>query len=351
MKPQRIIRKIAFAAFWLAIGGGMLTLLIAAMGKQKRDHCRDFQVTLRGDSKIPFVNVAQVESILKKTAKGSIKGQSKASLDLQRMEAVLEKNVWIRDAELYFDNHDVLHISVAERQPIARIFSVAGKSFYIDETCTVMPLSTEHTARVPVFTGFSPKVISPRDSALLRDVRSLATFILEDPFWMAQVGHVDITNQHEFEIHPVVGSHVVRIGKATDIEKKFHRLFVFYSSVLDKAGLGKYSAIDVQYAGQVVGIRPEGNSLVDSARLRQNIERLLRQSVEIPTEEELAARELREQRKLKVDAGLSAVEKPSTPIESPIDEKEVDKNPGPVKTSSEPPKESRVPKAVMGRLE
>ena len=30
------------------IGGGMLTLLIAAIGKQKRDHCKDYTISIKG---------------------------------------------------------------------------------------------------------------------------------------------------------------------------------------------------------------------------------------------------------------------------------------------------------------
>ena len=33
---------------WMAIGGGMLTLLIAAMGKQKRDTCKGYNINIKG---------------------------------------------------------------------------------------------------------------------------------------------------------------------------------------------------------------------------------------------------------------------------------------------------------------
>ena len=67
----------------------------------------------------------------------------------------------------------MLHISVEEKEPVARIFTTAGKSFYIDNEGEKMPLSDKMSARVPVFTNFpDKKVFSTKDSILLNDIRS-----------------------------------------------------------------------------------------------------------------------------------------------------------------------------------
>ena len=319
MKPKRFIRKLAFAAFWLTICGGMLTLLIAAMGKQRKDICRDYRISLKGPTQKFFMDAAQVESMVKKEAQGKITGRAKATLNLQSMEAMLEKNVWIKDAELYFDNRDVLHINITERQPVARAFTSTGKSFYIDETCAIMPLSNERTAKVPVFTGFVPKVISKRDTALVKDVRDIAMYILNDPFWMAQVGQVDITPDRHFEIYPVIGSHVIRIGDRENLDRKLHRLFVFYKHVLAKTGFEKYKAIDVQFAGQVIGVKYDATTRVDSTRLRKTVEKLLKEAVAIPSDDEMTKRAINEQRRLSADPELSATQAPGTVIKSPVE--------------------------------
>ncbi len=335
MNTKKLIRKILFVSFWLAVGGGMLTLLIAAMGRQKKDHCQDFEITLKGAGDNFFIDTKQVEKLLKSAANGDIKGQTKASLQLQKMEDLLEENVWIKDAEIYFDNKDVMHVSVTERIPVARIFTVNGNSFYMDESCNIMPLSLEQTARVPVFTGFPAKLISKRDSSLALNVRDMSMFILKNPFWMAQVSQVNIANDRTFELYPVVGTHVVKLGNGNDIERKFHRLFVFYKNVMSTTGFEKYAAIDVQFAGQIVGIRGKSGK-VDSARLRYNVEKLLKQSLDLPSEEELAAKALKDQQRIAPDPQMSAVEKPAQPLEAPVEER-----------ADEPKK----PKAVMGKIE
>jgi cell division protein FtsQ len=313
---------------WVAIGGGMLTLLIAAIGKQKRDQCKDYRIRIKGVQKNFFVDQKDVVKLLKAAAKGEVKGQKKSALNLQKMEKLIENNVWIKDAELYFDNQEVLHVSVTEREPVARVFTVAGKSYYIDKEEKRMPLSDKMSARVPVFTGFPEKVLGKRDSILLHNVKDAATFILNDPFWMSQVAQVDITQERNFEMVPVVGNHTVILGDGENIERKFHRLFIFYKDVLSKTGFDKYKAINVQYAGQVVGIKNNGTKK-DTAQLRLNVEKLLRQARDMQNDSLIAARAIKEQKAIQVDPNIAATEK-GTQAENSVREARSLTNPVPV---------------------
>jgi cell division protein FtsQ len=268
---------------WLVIGGGMSVLLIAAIGNQKRNTCRDFDIVIRNtQNKDYFLNKTDVAGLLKSATGNDIKGQPKASFNLQQMENLLESNIWIRDAQLYFDNKDVLHVKVTERTPVARIFTITGKSFYIDEDEKGIPLSSNMTIKLPVFTGVPEKKDrAKKDSMLMRDVRIIAQYISAHPFWSSQVAQVDLVSYGtggslEFELVPLIGNHVIRIGTADAIEQKFARLYTFYKQVLAKTGFDKYKTIDVRFAGQVVGGKSE-NPKVDSIQLRRSVDELLKQ--------------------------------------------------------------------------
>jgi cell division protein FtsQ len=275
---KRTIRKILFISLWVAIGAGMITLLAAAMRKQKNDRCKDYSIAIKGDKNNLFVDEKDILKVLTSAANGKIKGQAVSSINLWQLEQQLEKSVWVKDAELYFDNNNVLHVTVTEREPVARVFYTSGQSFYVDNEVNKMPLSDKLSAKVPVFTGFPDrKKLMKKDSALLRDIRTTAEFILKDPFWMSQVSQIDVTPEGEFEMIPVVGNHLVKLGKAEQMDKKFNRLFVFYKNVLSKTGFDRYKTIDVQYAGQVIAMKGTG-SKGDSVQLRRNVEKLLQQS-------------------------------------------------------------------------
>ena len=52
---------------------------------------------------------------------------------------------------------------------------------------------------------------------------------------------------------------------------------IFYQQVLSKTGFDKYSTVDVQYSGQVIGSKTR-TSKVDSMQLKKNIEKLLQEA-------------------------------------------------------------------------
>jgi cell division protein FtsQ len=282
MNAKTTIRKILFIAVWLCIGGGMLTLLLAAISKKNKGICRDFEITIKGVQNNFFIDEKDVTAMLMKVAGGKIKGQQVTALNLHELETVLEDNTWIDEAEMYFDNKDVLHVTVVEKEPVARIFTTANSSFYIDSAGMRMPLSEKLSARVPVFTGFPDRnKWTKADSLLLKQVQHTAVFIFNHPFWMSQVAQVDITPAGTFEMVPVVGNHIVRLGSGERVDKKFKRLMVFYQQVLSKTGFDKYRVIDVQYNGQVIVSKTSATNKVDSIQLRQNIEKLIKQAEEV----------------------------------------------------------------------
>jgi cell division protein FtsQ len=257
--------------------GGIATLVIAANGKTQSRTCKGVIVSINGDGDKMFVEKEDVLKDILKTAKGSVVNKQFANINLGALEKSLEKNAWIRDAELYFDTKDVMHVSVFERQPIARVFNTTGHSFYIDSAGYQLPLLETYSAKLPVVTGFTAaKKLNSRDSATLQGLKEVIRLVSEDEFWNAQVGQIDITTEGKFELIPVIGSHIIKLGYGDNIEQKLNNLMVFYKKVLPKVGLAKYSALDVQFEGQVVGVKGGGVSVIDSIQLQKNIEELMK---------------------------------------------------------------------------
>lgn len=351
-----------FITVWLCIGAGMLTLLLAAISKKNKGRCKDYTITLNGVQNNFFIDEKDVEQLLMKATKGNIRGEQIASFKLHELEVMLEHNTWIDNAELYFDNRDVLHITITEKEPVARVFTTAGNSFYIDSLGRKMPLSDKLSARVPVFTGFpDKKKLNAGDSLLLNNIRVAANYIMNHPFWMSQVSQIDITADRDFEMIPVVGNHLVKLGNGENIDKKFHRLLLFYKQVLSKTGFDKYKVIDVQYKGQVVVSKYAGDAKIDSVQLRRNVEKLLRQSVE--AENDTVIRAMPPLVKLETDSASAPdpalqdnnqINPKSNDSPNPVKsfvsktgQKKTD-NPKPVKNDKpKPPEKKKEPKAVM----
>jgi cell division protein FtsQ len=308
VNAKTTIRKILFITVWLCIGGGMLTLLLAAINKKNKGLCKDYSIVIKNVHNNFFIDKNDVEQLLVKTINGNIKGRPVSSFNLHELEQMLEHSSWIDDAELYFDNQDKLHVTVKEKEPVARIFTTAGNSFYIDNSGKKLPLSDKLSARVPMFTNYPDNArMTGKDSLMMNDVRGIANFILKDPFWMSQIAQIDITPDRNFELSPVIGNHLIKFGNGEDIEQKFRRLMIFYKQILSKTGFDKYKVIDVQYKGQVVALKNTDDSKGDSVLLRKNVEKLLQNAREV--QDDSAARIMPPDDKYPIadEAGIEAV--------------------------------------------
>lgn len=265
-------KKILLGIMWLAIGSGCVVLLAAAMHKKDAKLCKGIEIEISGVNNNFFIDQQDIKKVVQKYAGNDITGRPVEAFDLVSMEKALKNEIWISKAELYFDNNDILQAEIHEREPVARVFTSVGNSFYIDNTSMMLPLSDKLSARLPVFTNFpsDTKVLSKPDSALLNDIRDLSLFIQKDSFLMAMIDQVDITAQRQFEMVPKIGDQLIVFGDAKDAEQKFNKLRLFYKKVIPMYGWGKYSVISLQYKGQIVAkIKGADDVSADSLRTIQ----------------------------------------------------------------------------------
>ncbi len=275
---KNTIRKIMIASVWLLLGAGVIVLFVAAMGKKDTQSLARIEISISGVQNHYFIDKKDVKNILEKVHKKPLNHAVINSLDLVSMERELQKEKWIKNAEIFIDNNNVLQVKVLEREPVARVFTITGESFYLDSSLMRLPLSKKFSARLPVFTSFPTDVIilTKADSALLRDIRLLSEFIEKDEFWMAQIDQVDITPNNTFELIPKVGNQVIRFGDMQNYKEKFNNLLAFYKQVQVRAGWNKYSVLDVQYKNQVVAVKRDAREIkADSVRAIQIMKNII----------------------------------------------------------------------------
>ena len=257
MANKKTIVKWVFTTLWLAMGAGAIVLLVAAIKKKDAQHCSGVSITIEGVDNNFFVDKKDILNIITTNVGGSPGGKAISAFDLRKLESEMAKDIWVKKSQLFFDNNNRLMVKVLEREPLARIFTTSGTTFYIDSSLALLSLSEKFSARLPVFTGFpSDKIVlSQPDSTLLRDILTVSIAIQKDTFNMAMIDQVDITPLRNFEMIPKIGNTVIVFGDATDMEEKFYKMQLFYKEVMVIAGWNKYSVVNVQYKGQVVAKR------------------------------------------------------------------------------------------------
>ena len=275
VKTKNKIRNILVGIWWAATGCAAVVLLVAAVKKKDAKLCKGIEVNISGVSTNFFIDKQDVLKVISSFTGTKPIGKPMDAFNLAAMESALKKDVWIQEAELFFDNNDKLRVEVEEREPVARVFTTGGGTFYIDSSNMMLPLSEKFSARLPVFTGFptDTKVLSKADSSLLRDIRNISMKLQSDSFLMAMIDQVDITVQRNFEMVPKIGGQVIIFGNASDLDAKFNKLLQFYKKVIMKTGWNRYSIINLQYKNQVVAkIRGKDDVSADSLRTRQMME-------------------------------------------------------------------------------
>lgn len=262
---------------WAGIGTGMIFLLVAAIGQRNKERLRSYTIEIKGGAHGTFLTKENIEELLQQYTAG-VQGELLSDFNLRGVESNIQQHPFIRKAQLYFDNQDVLHLSIQEKIPLARLFTSNGSSFYLDELGALMPLSETKTVKLPVFTGLPDTAnLRKKDTLLLGQLKVAAQIIVADSFWSSQVAQLDLTPAGDWEMIPAVGDHVVKLGNLTQMEDKLRRIWVFYQQVVAKVGWSRYRSIDVRFEDQVVAGRG-ANPKVDSLELRRSVQQLLQQS-------------------------------------------------------------------------
>lgn len=259
MSITKNIRKALLVCVSAIAGAGLIVLIIAAVNARNHQVCKGYEIEIKNnDAKKFFIDKKDIEKVL--TASNTIVFTNKpvSAIDIGIVEARIRKEPWIKDAQIFIDNSETLKVIVEQREPVARIFSSSGGSFYIDSSGKRMPLSDKISAKLPVFTGYpidSKKDRTPAEVKLVRDMKNLSVFLLSDPFWMAQIAQIDITPSKEFEMVPTVGNHIIEFGNGDNLEQKFKNLFIFYKQILAESGMNKYERIKLQFDKEIIGVK------------------------------------------------------------------------------------------------
>jgi len=178
-----------------------------------------------------------------------------ANLQVERMERVLEGDPFVKNADVYIDQNNQLHIKIDQREPVVRVLDNNGNNYYLDAAGKKMPPSKNFAARVIVATGnvspYTPEFREKRKSTL-KDLFHITQTLLTDEFLKSFIQQIHVNNRGEFILVPLVGDQKIELGSARKLEDKLNRLKIFYQQGMPYEGWRKYETINLKYSGQVV---------------------------------------------------------------------------------------------------
>ncbi len=174
---------------------------------------------------------------------GIIKNMPKEKLDLDTIEKVIEANEMVKSAQVYLTISGELTSNIVQRQPIGRVEGMT--KFYLDEEGKNMPLSSNHSARVPIITGN----ITGKS---LEDVYVILNYINRDDFLRKNVIGIHIEDEENYQLKFRLENFVVNLGNVDDLEQKFNNFKAFYTKAAKDKTLENYNIVSLEFNNQVV---------------------------------------------------------------------------------------------------
>ncbi|MDT0650436.1 cell division protein FtsQ/DivIB [Autumnicola edwardsiae] len=166
----------------------------------------------------------------------------KETLDLNRVETLLNNHDMIENAEVFLTLDGKLQAEISQRKPIGRV--VGNSSFYLDKNGELMPLSPYYSARVPLMFGF--------DGGNVAEAYGLLDYIKNDKFLTQHITGINRLSTGKFELEMRKLDFLVYFGKAENIELKFNNFKAFYKKALKDDKLNTYRKVNLQFGNQVV---------------------------------------------------------------------------------------------------
>ncbi|PHR69716.1 MAG: hypothetical protein COA67_09950 [Lutibacter sp.] len=197
-----------------------------------------------------FMSYEMVNKLLIQNQK-HVKNQAKSLINLSSLEKQVLSHPMVENATTFLTIDGQLKTSVKQRTPIGRV-NANSESYYIDRQGEKMPLSKNHSARVPIITGLSI-------TENIEDVYTLLTYIKRDVFLKKQVVGIHKSAENDFILMTRIGSHKINLGGIENLEVKFKNLKAFYNYTMTNKTIENYRIINLKYNNQVVCTKKERN--------------------------------------------------------------------------------------------
>ena len=246
------IRKILQVATTIVVSVCCVIAMVSASRIEDKKMVKSVAIHLKNDKKYHFIQEQQILDLAITNRQVDIVHTPAAMLNLHGMEQAIKADPWVAGAQVYIDNDGILQVYVTQRIPVARIFQKDTKSYYLDTTLSIMPLSASNIYYTTVITNVPELKNDSAGWVLRKNIITLVRTLQADTFWNAQVAEVVVDSLGQFDLLPVIGDQKILLGDATNINTKLNNLFAFYTNILNRIGWDKYDVLDVRFAGQVV---------------------------------------------------------------------------------------------------
>ena len=237
-------------------------LFIMSVSRKLNNHVSNVSVMvkpIKGDK--DMISAEEVKSMLTNYLGYDVSNSNIREINTREIEELFGSDKRVKKVEIFLDSKDRLNIWIIQRQPVVRVMDSKDVSYYIDEDGQQIPAIKNAAIRVPLATGnielFDSTFYNVDKKSRLRDIYTVSKYIAGDDFLSSLIEQINVDDNKELVLIPKIGRQKIILGDASVLDEKFANLKVMYRQGLPREGWRKFSVLNINYKGQVVGTKDQ----------------------------------------------------------------------------------------------
>ena len=251
------VRNVLLLVLSVALIAGIAYLLITPLRTTSTDRCQAVTVEIKSESggAALFLTGDRIADELARRGI-QLRGKRLDSIDLRQIEQTLLSMPIYKSAEAFIaPSSSSVQIRLIERFPLYIVQEASGKSYYVTQGKSTIPVSPTFAAYLPIVSG------SVDSKTATGPVYDLMAALREDPYFTDYFGQVYVDAKDGIVLIPRIGTTRVIMGRGANWAEKLRKWRIFAESVLPKRGMNAFSYVHLDYGAQIVArsrYAPEG---------------------------------------------------------------------------------------------
>lgn len=256
---KRTLKYILTGTCGILLAASIILAFTAGSNARRSIKCTGLEVVVLDSMQNSFVSRADVKSYIDKEY-GRYIGEAIDSIDLVRVEDIVDGRSAVLKSQAYVTRDGVLHVEVTQRKPVVR-FQKKDGGFYADAEGYIFPLQRSYASHVQVIdgniplaanSGYKGAIEDPKEKEWFERVMDVVNYIESSRTWKDKIVQISVDEGSDLILIPREGSERFLFGQPTEIEDKFGKMEKYYTNIVPAKGAGFYRTVDLKYDGQIV---------------------------------------------------------------------------------------------------
>lgn len=256
---KKTVRYILLALCGLLLAACIIIAFTAGASARSDIRCTGLDVVITDSMQNSFISKKDIKGFLDKEY-GQYIGCSIDSLNLVRIEDIIDGRSAVLKSQSYVTKDGVLHIRVSQRKPVVR-FQKSDGGFYADAEGYIFPLQRNYASHVQIIdgniplaanSGYKGAIENPKEKEWFEKIMNVVNYIEKSKTWRGKIVQIHIDEKGDLMMIPRDGKEIFIFGQPTGIEEKFRKMEKYYTHIIPAKGENQYKKIDLKYKGQIV---------------------------------------------------------------------------------------------------